>query len=149
MNVIHKVETYGDSHYPMVWAGLRVALGAIILGKGIVFIQDTTALMQMMENSRFPWASFGLAHYVAFAHLVGGILILLGLKTRLAVAFQIPILLGAVFLVNAPAGFFSGNTELFFSLFVLILLLVFLVYGSGRNSLDHYMRSKHYRERNY
>jgi putative oxidoreductase len=148
MNAIQKIESYGDTHYPVIWAGLRIILGAIILFKGIIFIQDTGALMQMMENSRFPWASFGLAHYVAFAHLVGGFLILMGLKTRIAIAFQLPVLLGAVFFVNAPRGFFSGNTELFFSLLVLILLLVFLVYGSGRYSLDHYMRSQHYRDRN-
>ena len=148
MNTIQKVERYGDTHYPVVWAGLRIVLGAIILFKGIVFVQDTGALLQMMENSRAPWASFGLAHYVAFAHLVGGFLILMGLKTRVAIVFQLPILIGAVFFVNAPRGFFTGNTELFFSLFVLILLLVFLVYGSGRYSLDHYMRSKHYNDRN-
>lgn len=148
MNTIQKVEHYGDTHYPVVWAGLRMVLGAIILFKGIIFIQDTGALMQMIESSRFPWASFGLAHYIAFAHLVGGFLILMGLKTRVAIVFQLPILLGAVFFVNAGGGIFTGNTEFLFSLFVLILLLVFLVYGSGRYSLDHYMRSQHYRDHN-
>ena len=33
------------------------------------------------------WVNMALAHYVAFAHLVGGILIALGLVTRLAVLF--------------------------------------------------------------
>lgn len=148
MNIIQKAERYGDTHYPLLWASLRVGLGVIILLKGFVFVLDTESLVQMLQNSPFPWASLGLAHYVAFAHLVGGILIILGLKTRVAIVFQIPILLGAVFFVNAPRGFFTGNTELFFSLFVLILLFVFLVYGSGRHSLDHYMRSEHYWQRN-
>ncbi len=148
MNAIQKFESYGDTHYPVLWSGFRIALGVIILSKGVYFIQDTSALIQMIESSSYPWASFGLAHYIAFAHLVGGFLILMGLKTRIAIVFQLPILLGAVFLVNAPQGFFSGNTELFFSIFVLLLLLVFLVYGSGLYSLDHYMRSQHYRDRN-
>jgi putative oxidoreductase len=148
MNLIQKAERYGDTHYPLLWAALRVTLGVIILLKGLIFILDTGALLQMMQDSPFPWGSLWLAHYVAFVHLVGGVLIILGLKTRVAVIFQIPVLLGAVFLVNAPRGLFTGNVELFFSLFVLMLLFVFLVYGSGRYSLDHYMRSEHYRQHN-
>lgn len=148
MNLVQRTEQYGDTHYPMVWAALRVMLGGVIVAKGIVFIQDTEALHQLMINSGFVWTSLWLAHYVAFVHLVGGLLILLGLKTRVAIVFQLPVLLAAVFLVNAPRGFFTGNTELFFSIFVLLLLLVFLVYGSGRYSLDHYMRSEEYWKHN-
>lgn len=148
MNLVQRTEQYGDTHYPMVWAVLRVILGGVILAKGIVFIQDTEALLQMMLDSGFVWTSLWLAHYVAFVHLVGGLLIMLGLKTRVAIIFQLPVLLAAVALVNAPRGFFTGNIELFFSIFVLILLLVFLVYGSGRYSLDHYMRSEEYWKHN-
>ena len=96
--------------------------------------------MKIMENSKFPWVSFGLAHYVALAHLMGGILILLGLITRIAILFQLPILIGAVVFVNSQHGFFSVNSELSFSLVVLFLLLFFLVEGSGSFSLDEFMR---------
>lgn len=141
MNVIQKLEAYGESHHPAWLSVLRGVLGLIIFFKGIVFIQDTGALAQLMQDSNFPWSTLWLAHYVAFAHLVGGILIFLGLITRIAILFQIPILLGAIFLVNAPRGFFVGNVELLFSILVLFLLIFFFFWGSGPFSVDEYMRT--------
>jgi putative oxidoreductase len=140
MNIIQKWEAYGETHHPAWLDSLRILLGFIILAKGVVFIADTAALHTLIQSSGYPWTSFWLAHYVAFAHLVGGILIILGLKTRIAILFQLPILLGAVFLVNAPRGFFTGNSELMFSIFVLALLVFFFFWGSGPISADHYLR---------
>jgi putative oxidoreductase len=79
---------------------------------------------------------------VAFSHLVGGILIAMGLLTRIAILFQIPILLGAVFLVNIQNGLIavSNNLEFEFSVIVLILLIVFLIFGSGKFSVDNWMK---------
>jgi putative oxidoreductase len=61
-----------------------------------------------------------------------------GLFTRIACAIQIPILVGAVFLVNAPRGFLSigQHMELWLSIVVLVGLIVFMVFGAGRYSID-------------
>lgn len=141
MNLIQKMEAYGESHHSVWLSALRALLGLIIFFKGIVFIQDTAALAQLIQDSNFVWSSFWLAHYVAFAHLVGGILIFLGLITRIAILFQLPVLLGAIFLVNAPRGFFTGNLELFFSIAVLLLLIFFFIWGSGPYSADQYLKT--------
>lgn len=140
MNMIQKWEHYGETHHPAWLDSLRVLLGFIILSKGVVFIADTAALADLLVKSGYPWATFWAAHYVAFAHLVGGVLIILGLKTRVAILFQLPILLGAIFLVNAPRGFFTGNSELLFSIVVLFLLIFFFFWGSGPISADHYLK---------
>lgn len=108
--------------------------------KGFMFIQDTEALFRIMQKSQFPWISIGLAHYVAFAHLVGGLLIAMGLVTRVAILFQLPILIGAVFFINPNHGFYSENTELWSSIIVLLLLIFFLIFGSGRLSIDRLIR---------
>ncbi|MBF8964506.1 DoxX family protein [Pontibacter sp. FD36] len=137
---MHRIEHWADAHHP-VWVDfVRMALGIFLFVKGVMFIQDTAALQSIMRNSQFQWVSFGMAHYVAFAHLVGGLLIAMGLITRIAILFQIPILLGAVFFINPQRGFYSENTELWSSLIVLILLIVFLVLGSGRLSVDNLIR---------
>jgi putative oxidoreductase len=141
MNVIQKIEDWGDRHHPKWIDALRIILGITIFLKGVEFVGNTDALMKIMENSKFPWVSFGLAHYVGFAHLMGGVLITIGLLTRVAILFQLPILLGAVIFVNAQHGFYSVNSELGFSLIVLFLLLFFLVEGSGRISVDEFMRT--------
>ncbi|WP_114782436.1 DoxX family protein [Botryobacter ruber] len=145
---MHRVERWADAHHP-VWVDfLRVALGIFLFIKGIMFIQDTAALQDILNNSQFRWVSFGIAHYVAFAHLVGGLFIAMGLITRISVLFQLPILLGAVFFVNPERGFYSENTEFWTSLITLLLLIFFLIFGSGRFSADYMMRERK-REREY
>jgi uncharacterized membrane protein YphA (DoxX/SURF4 family) len=143
MSVIQKIEDWGDRHHPKWIDILRILLGLVIFLKGVQFVANTDALMQIMDRSKFPWVSFFLAHYVAFAHLVGGLLIMLGLVTRFAIVLQLPILIGAVIFINAQKGFFSVNSELSFSLIVLFLLLFFLVEGSGPLSVDAFMRRHH------
>lgn len=141
MNLIQKWEAYGETHHPAWLDTLRVALGLIILIKGIIFIADTSGLADLMQNNGWPWATMAVAHYVAFAHLVGGVLIVLGLKTRVAILFQIPILLGAIFLVNVHRGYFTSNGELILSIVVLLLLVFFFFWGSGPFSVDQYLRT--------
>jgi uncharacterized membrane protein YphA (DoxX/SURF4 family) len=43
-----------------------------------------------------------LGHYVVFAHLLGGLWLVLGMFTRAACIVQIPILLAAVFVIKMP-----------------------------------------------
>jgi uncharacterized membrane protein YphA (DoxX/SURF4 family) len=70
--------------------------------------------------------------------VLGGPLIAVGLFTRMVSLIQLPILIGAVALVNYPKGFLSvGNhMELEVSLTVLVGLIVFMVFGAGRYSID-------------
>ncbi|WP_028296092.1 DoxX family protein [Olivibacter sitiensis] len=140
MNLIHRIEHWGDRNYPRWLDFLRIALGLFIFAKGLSFIADTESVGRLIEKTHFQLSIWTAVHYVAFAHIVGGIFIALGLVTRVAVAFQIPILLGAVFFVNITEGFNFMNSELWLSLITLILLVVFFVMGSGTYSLDHAMR---------
>ena len=142
MYTIHRIEHWADLHHPKWIDFFRVALGLIILYKGILFISNTDALMNLMQEADISFFHMALAHYVSFAHLVGGLLIAMGLLTRLAVIIQIPILLVAVFFVNIEQGFLSvsNNLEFEISLLVLLLLFVFLIYGSGKFSVDSFMK---------
>ena len=143
MNTLTKIEHWADSHHPNWIDIIRIALGLTILFKGIGFIKNIGGLLQLMERSDLLFVSLGVAHYIAFAHLVGGILIAMGLVTRFAIIIQLPILLFAVFFVNIKQGFFtvSNNFEFELSLLVLILLVVFLIYGSGKWSVDNWMKN--------
>ena len=141
MNLVQKVETWGDTHQSKWFALIRIITGLIIFFKGLFFIQNTDAINAMIANSAIDLYAVFLAHYVALAHLVGGLLIVLGLITRIAVLLQVPILLGAVIFVNAQHGFYSIHSELAFSILVLALLLFFLVFGSGKISVDEFMRN--------
>jgi len=98
-------------------------------------------LQQIIDESsslnNFTW----LPQVITWAHLLGGFLIVVGLFTRLACLLQIPILLGAIIFVHVKNGFISFNTDLIFSIFILLLLIVFFIEGGGKISLDQYFKT--------
>lgn len=144
MNTVQKIEHWGDVHHAKWLDILRIVLGVIILLKGIAFVSNIDSLRELFVQNRVYGFSglmaMALTHIVAFVHLVGGILIILGLVTRFAVVIQIPILIGAVFFVNIAKGFSMLNSELWLSVLVLMLLILFWVIGSGPYSVDYWMK---------
>lgn len=139
--MLKQIDEWSIRHHPQWLILPRVALGIALFIKGLEFIKNSTLLPQLIERSALPQTATGwLATFIPWAHFFGGIMIVAGLFTRLAVALQIPILLGAVFFVNAKSGVFAGNSDLLFSLVILFLLLFFLVEGGGNFSLDHFFR---------
>jgi putative oxidoreductase len=138
MNYIQRMEHWGDTHHPQWVDFIRIALGLFLLWKGVEFANDMNTLTGMMEN--LPFGNFMmiiLAHYVLFAHIMGGFLLTIGLLTRLACIIQIPVLLAAIFL-----NLFQQFSELSLSILVLLLLVYFLIIGSGRWSLDWYINKE-------
>jgi len=141
MNVVHKIERWGDSHHPVALDIIRIALGLFLLLKGVAFMENSTVLQSLIAGQNFVDLSSGLlttlVYYVTFAHLVGGTLIIMGTWTRFACIIQIPIVLAAVFLTD----FFVSpiNTMAWPSITALVLLAIFTVIGSGPLSLDNYL----------
>lgn len=138
MNVIADVERWGNSHRPGFLDIFRIALGVFITYKGLFFITHMNDLENTTSGINMWFAGAAIAHYVIFAHILAGPLITVGLFTRWACALQLPVLIGAVFLVNSPKGFLSvGNhMELEISLIVLLGIIVFMVFGAGKYSID-------------
>jgi len=144
MNVVTKIEGWGNSHRPGWLDIFRIALGVFITYKGAVFASNIESLRMSMEGINMLFTGVVISHYVIFAHLLAGPLIAFGLLTRIMCFVQLPILLGAVALVNAPKGFMSvGNhMELEVSVGVLISLIVFMIFGAGKFSLDEKRRQE-------
>lgn len=142
MSVITKIEDWGNSHRPGFLDIFRIALGIFITYKGFSFLANIETLELTMQGMNMSLLGVTIAHYVVFAHVLCGPLIAFGLLTRIMCALQLPILIGAVVLVNFPKGFLSvGNhMELEISLIVLGGLLVFIVFGAGKFSIDEKRR---------
>ena len=149
MNVIQKVEHWGDAHHAKWLDVVRIVLGLIIFSKGIALISDTTNQQEILiTNSVFGFSGMMASvaiHIVAFAHLVGGILITIGLVTRFAAVIQIPILICAILFVNLSHGFSPLNSELWLSIIVLSLLVLFWVVGSGPFFVDQQFKKRLWR----
>jgi uncharacterized membrane protein YphA (DoxX/SURF4 family) len=135
MNLLEKLEFWGDRHHPKWLDIIRIALGIFLCYKGVDFLRHTSDLISLMKLTS-PFGEFVIilmAHYVAFAHILGGFFLALGLFTRAACLIQIPVLLGAIIFVNISAtqAAFSPYSELFLSVIILLLLIYFLIIGNG------------------
>ena len=137
MNVVTNVEKWGNSHRPGWLDIFRIVLGIFITYKGVFFITHMNDLEMTTSGINVYFAGLVLAHYIVFVHILGGPLIIFGLFTRIVCLLQLPILIGAIVFVNMPKGFLSVPlAELWASILVLIGLVVFIIFGAGRYSLD-------------
>jgi len=110
--------------------------------RGVLFIKNSELLTRMAYNGQnLDFVGASLIHFIALSHLVGGLMLSLGLLTRLAAIVQIPILCGAVFVVHLHEGLLSRGQSLEFSALVLFLLAVFATFGAGKYSIDNYISS--------
>lgn len=138
MSVVTDVEKWGNAHRPGFLDFFRIILGLFITYKGLQFITSMDELETTAASFNVWFAGATLAHYVVFAHILGGPLLAFGLFTRIVCVINLPVLIGAVVFVNYPKGFLSvgHHMELEMSLIVLVGLIIFIIFGAGKYSID-------------
>ena len=138
MNIIKKLNKWTNSHNPFFLLDVgRLFLGGFLFFKGLNFMTDAQYLKDIIAPEEEFLSSMLIYHYVTMAHLGGGALIIFGLLTRIAVAVQIPILIGAVavnflFVMN-PQNLVEASV-------ILLLSLFFVIAGSGKHSADYNLK---------
>ncbi len=112
---------------------LRLALGTIFVAHGaqIVLGKLFTAYPAPFPFMRPAWLWMGAA---AFAELIGGILILIGLLTRLGAFLIACVMLSAVIGVHWPNFFAPQGLE--YPMSLLAISLALLISGGGIASVD-------------
>jgi uncharacterized membrane protein YphA (DoxX/SURF4 family) len=124
------------------FALLRVYLGIGLVVRGALFVANPAVIQRVLGDQQ-SWALPYLAdHVIAGAHMVGGALLAFGYLTRFAALVQIPVLASAAFLVHFRDGLFSTSQSLEFSLLVLVLLVLYALFGAGPLSIDHLLRKR-------
>lgn len=120
---------------------LRIFLGGMLFLKGYYFVENLSVIYGLIE-ANIGISPFILSHYVVAAHLVGGVMLIFGVLTRIAAAVQIPILAGAVLFVHSREIILGAGSDFQYALLVLVLLIVFFFYGGGKLSVDHHVIRK-------
>ena len=132
---------WADTH-PKVWLDcVRIYLGLGLFIRGLFIITNTRAefIQALIQRLEYPWLiTAGILHYVALAHLIGGLMLIVGLLTRIAAWVQIPILVGAL-LIHRSDGLMTMGQSLELSALVLFLLITFALAGAGPLSVDNGM----------
>lgn len=141
MSTMQQMDEWSSKHHPKWLVVLRVVLGLCLLLKGLSFIQNNVQLAEVIAQASYIKNAAWLTTLIPWLHLLGGSLILAGLFTRFCCLIQIPVLLGAIVLVNFKHGLFAGGSDLLFSLIILILLIFFFIEGGGPLSLDNFLRN--------
>jgi uncharacterized membrane protein YphA (DoxX/SURF4 family) len=139
MHTLVLIDEWASKHHPKWIDIFRVALGVVLLAKGLSYVNHSYLIGTLVADSSFGFVSIMIASYVVLAQIGAGIMLILGLKTRTASLFTLPILIVAVFFVNLPQGFHVLNYELYISITALFLTIFFLIFGSGEYSLDHHL----------
>lgn len=138
MTAIKNLNKWANSHSEFYILDLfRWTLGALLFYKGVQFMLNTEYLIDIIHPQSRDLLTIVLVHYIALAHLAGGIFIVLGLLTRIALLIQVPILFGAV-LVGMSTGI--GMVEAVQALYALLAGLTFLIIGSGKHSIDYNLK---------
>ena len=134
--LIRKLNRLGNNFKVFEISILRMLVGGYILFKGVSFFQHKEVLEHLVNLLNINVSEFIIVHLVVLGHIVGGLLILFGLLTRVASLIQIPILIGAVivnFVTSDPVQFLA-------SVMVLIGLMFITVLGSGKASVDYTLK---------
>ena len=134
--LLDKLYDYRETAFDL----LRIYLGIGLFLRGVLFIADSGNFIQLLSpDSGALLRSTVLVHYVALAHIFGGLMMTAGLLTRLAALVQIPILVGAVFVSQLQGGLMTPSQSFEFATLVLFLLILIFLYGSGKWSADYYL----------
>jgi len=140
MTTMQQLRNWSAAHHPRWLVIVRIGLGLFLMAKGINFMRDSTLLDRLLYGSvtladnETHW----LPLIITWANLLGGFMILIGLWTRLMCLLQLPILIGAIIFINSQKGGFAPESELGLAILTLILVIFFLIEGSGPLSLDAY-----------
>ncbi|WP_266206010.1 DoxX family protein [Pontibacter kalidii] len=140
MNVAHELNhaaPRNSASNPVWMDGLRILLGLFLFIKGILFLEHSSDLFYVFSQSQDFIGMHKASVFTSAVHIIGGLMIAFGFLTRLALLLQIPVVLGALLIVNPQQGINLSNTELWLSGAVMALLLFFMIVGPGRYSVDN------------
>ena len=119
-----------NSNQNIAYSLIRTFLGIVLFVRGWILFSNPDAIMELVSDNQYHmWFS-----YVTMGHLIGGFFVAIGLFTRLGSLIQIPILIGAIFVVSEK-NLMREDQSLELAGLVLFLLVICFIFGSGAKSL--------------
>lgn len=138
MNKISEINKWLDENRTYAYSFIRIFLGFALFVRGLVISFDPSVITQLTGADQWYW----WYSYVIIIHIAGGFLMGIGFLTRLFALLQIPVLLGAILIFHLKEGLVRVEQSLELSTLVLVLLIIYFLFGSGVLSIDNYLAKK-------
>lgn len=146
MNSLQRLTLWGDNHHPKWLDYIRIILGLFLCYKAIVFLVDMSYLVSIMRaginKDISAFIVVFLGQFIVIVTLLSGIFLIFGIHTRLISIIQVPILIGAIIILNRSGNSTANTIELLITVLTLIMLVVFLVIGNGPLSYSKMFREE-------
>ncbi|MBV8328497.1 DoxX family protein [Chryseobacterium sp.] len=114
---------------------IRLILAYAFFSAGLMKLQDISANADWFQSVGIPVPTLN-TYLSAGIEIAGAVFLFIGLWVRWTSVFLIFIMLVAIFTVHIGNGFSAKNDGFEINLYYIILLLVLLLYGYGKYSLD-------------
>jgi membrane protein len=116
---------------------LRLVLGFVFIAHGwqILFADGAAATAQIFAAAGVPQAQMS-AWVAGVSQLVGGSMLIVGLLTTAVAGALALLVLAAAYFVHFDHGVFVANNGFEYVLVLMASLMMIVVFGSGRASLD-------------
>jgi uncharacterized membrane protein YphA (DoxX/SURF4 family) len=118
-------------HNKIIILLFRVILGGALFIKGVDFIRNKVVLRQVIAENDLLESFSVLESAIPWIHILGGLLIIIGMYTRLAIFIQIPLVISAIILLYNTKNSSFYSIEMIFAVIILIMLLLYLKFGDG------------------
>ncbi|GAB3079658.1 DoxX family protein [Corynebacterium aquatimens] len=116
---------------------LRAVLAAVFISHGVqrLFTRGVTASTREFAVLGIPQPKLSV-YLVGVTEILGGVLLLIGLLTTVVAGLLALLVLLAGYFVHLPNGFFVANGGAEYVLVLAMALIMIVVFGSGRASVD-------------
>jgi len=137
----HRKMIMNESHQTHIAAAiLRVGLGVMFVAHALlkIFVFTVPGTVQFFQSVGLPGA---FAYVTIAAELLGGVLLVLGVYTRVVALALLPVLLGALWVHSGNGWLFtSANGGWEYPAFLALAAVVVAVLGGGRYALRSEVR---------
>lgn len=120
---------------------LRLVLAYGFYTPAKIKLNDIGAIADWLNSMNYPLPTVN-AYLATITEAAGVILLFLGLGTRLISIPLLVVMLVAIFTVHISNGFNAGDNGFEIPLYYLMMLLVLIVYGGGKFSIDNFISNK-------
>jgi putative oxidoreductase len=113
----------------------RLLMSSLFIWDGVLQLRDPAGTVQYFTSLHVPAPAIAIWVSVAI-HLLGGLAILVGFKTRWAAAVLILLCLGTAFGIHLPAGDMDNMVNFYKNLVMAGGFLYVIAYGAGAIAFD-------------